>query len=106
MEGQGNGLAWRLPDRSGQFQLRSRMQHVPGFMGCNARTEQFVHSEHQVDFVTFNAAVSVLDASLTAQSGAGTEVVSYWHFGGDNVQHALCGSNDTVPQADRIFAGM
>jgi hypothetical protein len=55
--------------------------------------------------VTFNAAVSVFGASLTAKSGYSTTVVSHWSFGNNTNQHWLCGNDNFLGSSHRVFAG-
>lgn len=55
--------------------------------------------------VTFNGAVSIFGASLTAQSGYSTWVQSHWNFGDRTKAHVLCGSDNYIGYSHRIYAG-
>jgi hypothetical protein len=55
--------------------------------------------------VTFGGAASAFGASLTAQSGFSSNVISHWHFGYDYSAYWLCGNDNYIPYSHRIFAG-
>lgn len=56
-------------------------------------------------FVTFNGAVTLFGASLTAKSGASQYVKIHYDFGTGTSQHTLCGNNAMPTTAARIYAG-
>lgn len=57
------------------------------------------------NFVTFDGAVSVMGVSLTAQSGASSYVRVTHTFGSARSTHRVCGNDNYITKASRVFAG-
>ena len=55
-------------------------------------------------FVHFDVGFSAFGFDAGAQSGASTYVQSHWKFG-SSANHYLCGSENDISHAHRIFAG-
>ena len=63
------------------------------------------HQSTSETMVKFSGAFTAFGVSFGAQSGWGTYVISHWNFG-STANHYLCGSNGSVAQAERVYAGV
>jgi hypothetical protein len=55
--------------------------------------------------MVWGGAAEVFGASLSARSGYSEFVSSHWEFGANEEEHLLCGNDDKIQRATRIYAG-
>lgn len=80
--------------------------------GCGPNS-RFLHRfgpGHKFDRSTersmvWGGAAEVFGASLSARSGYSEFVSSHWEFGTNEAEHLLCGNDDKIQRATRIYAG-
>jgi hypothetical protein len=94
-EWMGDGMSESVPERGCMHADEKRL-------GRYGRDGGFIRDKERA--VTWNGAVSVFGASMSARSGYSESVTASWEFGGQSL-HLLCGDDGPPWRSRHVFAG-